>query len=284
VRSALVRWHQAEERSGKAFQSSAPNISNQAAFRDVEASSEGAEVTVAEIDEPRRQEEAGRAERMCDLPMSDADGPRFGEPLLDTFTAEIPDGLAVNVKDGEGEQIGQALVAAGLGSDPKLIQQLVARAERRPASGGASAPRLRGYHRFRGLSRAWADHRHLDHRYPHFGGHLPDHADGGADADAEPLATHLVLAQPLVDRFFQRAGHLPRADHEKTGQRQQVGAANLQAAQALPHVDGNADLQPAVLVSDDVDDPHARGPLCGASSPSLSSSQAAESASMERQP
>ena len=32
---------------------------------------------------------------MCDLPMSDADGPRFGEPLLDTFRAEIPDGLAV---------------------------------------------------------------------------------------------------------------------------------------------------------------------------------------------
>ena len=34
---------------------------------------------------------------------------------MDTFTPEIPDDLAVNLKDGEGEQIGQALVAAGLG-------------------------------------------------------------------------------------------------------------------------------------------------------------------------
>jgi hypothetical protein len=166
-------------------------------------------MTIAEIDGQRRQEEADRANRLYDLPMDD-DGPRFDEPVMDTFTAEIPDDLAVNLKDGEGEQIGQALVAAGLGltgaasfvrmgveasrngpladhqiqqrnadsmkvlrerwgdqvpaklavakamikeasakwpglrnylnatglgSDPKLIQQLVARAERRPNSG-----------------------------------------------------------------------------------------------------------------------------------------------------
>ena len=45
----------------------------------------------------------------------DSDGPRFDEPVMDTFTAEIPDDLAVNLEPGEGEQIGQALVAAGLG-------------------------------------------------------------------------------------------------------------------------------------------------------------------------
>jgi hypothetical protein len=164
-------------------------------------------MTVAEIDEQRRQEEAGRANRLYDLPLSD-DGPRFDEPDLDhRFEVEVPDDLRANLKDGEGEQIGQALQAAdlglttaksfikmgveasrkgpladheiakhnsdgmaalkerwgdqvpaklavakdmirqaeakwpgltnylnatGLGSDPKLIQQLVARAERRP--------------------------------------------------------------------------------------------------------------------------------------------------------
>jgi hypothetical protein len=36
------------------------------------------------------------------------DGPRFGEPATDRFAPEIPDDLAVNLKDGEGEQIGQA--------------------------------------------------------------------------------------------------------------------------------------------------------------------------------
>jgi hypothetical protein len=70
-------------------------------------------MTVAEIDDQRRQEEADRANRLYDLPMSGADGPRYDEPVMDTFTAEIPDDLAVNLKDGEGEQIGQALIAAG---------------------------------------------------------------------------------------------------------------------------------------------------------------------------
>jgi hypothetical protein len=166
-------------------------------------------MTVAEIDEQRRQEEAGRANRLYDLPM-DTDGPRYDEPVMDTFAPEIPDDLAVNLMDGEQAQIGEALAAAGLGlttaasfirqgveasrkgpladheiqqknaagmaelqerwgdqtpaklelarsmikeasarwpglkeylnatglgSDPKLIQQLVARAERRPNSG-----------------------------------------------------------------------------------------------------------------------------------------------------
>jgi hypothetical protein len=58
--------------------------------------------------------EADRASSLYDLPM-DSDGPRFDEPVMDTFTAEIPDDLAVNLEPGEGEQIGQALVAAGLG-------------------------------------------------------------------------------------------------------------------------------------------------------------------------
>ena len=72
-------------------------------------------MTVAEIDEQRRQEEAGRANRLYDLPM-DTDGPRFDEPVMDRFEVEVPDDLANNLKDGEGEQIGQALIAAGLGN------------------------------------------------------------------------------------------------------------------------------------------------------------------------
>jgi hypothetical protein len=32
-----------------------------------------------------------------------ADGPRFDEPVTDRFAPEIPDDLAVNLKDGEGE-------------------------------------------------------------------------------------------------------------------------------------------------------------------------------------
>jgi hypothetical protein len=66
----------------------------------VEASDGLAEMTVAEINEQRRQEEAERANRLYDLPMPDADGPRFDEPVMDRFTAEIPDDLAVNLKDG----------------------------------------------------------------------------------------------------------------------------------------------------------------------------------------
>jgi hypothetical protein len=46
----------------------------------------------------------------------DLDDPRFAEPVTDRFASEIPDDLAVNLKDGEGERIGQALDAAGLGS------------------------------------------------------------------------------------------------------------------------------------------------------------------------
>ena len=55
-------------------------------------------MTVAEIDEQRRQEEAERANRLYALPM-DTDGPRFGEPVTDRFAPEI----AVNLKGGEGE-------------------------------------------------------------------------------------------------------------------------------------------------------------------------------------
>jgi hypothetical protein len=76
----------------------------------VEDPDEAAEITVAEIDEQRRQEEADRANRLYDLPM-DTDGPRFGEPVTDRFAPEIADDIAVNLKEGEGEQIGQALVA-----------------------------------------------------------------------------------------------------------------------------------------------------------------------------
>jgi hypothetical protein len=83
--------------------------------RDVEAPGEASEMTVAEIDEQRRQEEEGRANRLYDLPM-DTDGPRFDEPVMDRFEVEVPDDLANNLKDGEGEQIGQALIAAGLGN------------------------------------------------------------------------------------------------------------------------------------------------------------------------
>jgi hypothetical protein len=70
-------------------------------------------MTVAEIDEQWRQDEADQANALYDLPM-DADGnPRFDEPTLDRFTAEIPEDLSGNLM--EGEQIGEALVAVGLG-------------------------------------------------------------------------------------------------------------------------------------------------------------------------
>jgi hypothetical protein len=63
----------------------------------VEAPDGLAEMTVAEIDEQRRQEEAGRANRVYALPM-DPDGPRFDDPVTDRFASEIPDDLAVNLK------------------------------------------------------------------------------------------------------------------------------------------------------------------------------------------
>jgi hypothetical protein len=81
----------------------------------VEAPGDLENPTAAEIDEQRRQEEADRAERMYDLPMSD-DNPRFDEPVMDRFVPEIPDDLAGNLMEGEAQQIGQALVAAGLGN------------------------------------------------------------------------------------------------------------------------------------------------------------------------
>jgi hypothetical protein len=65
--------------------------------------------------EERRQAESDRAERMYDLPM-DTDGPRFDEPVMDSYSAEIPDDLANNLQPGEAQQIGQALIAAGLGN------------------------------------------------------------------------------------------------------------------------------------------------------------------------
>jgi hypothetical protein len=83
--------------------------------RTVAPSIAGEKSTVQEIDEQRRQEEADRAERMYDLPMSD-DNPRFDEPVMDRFVPEIPDDLAGNLMEGEAQQIGQALVAAGLGN------------------------------------------------------------------------------------------------------------------------------------------------------------------------
>ena len=93
---------------------SPPSTPAQTTSRDVEASDGPDERPIAEIDEERRQEEADRANRLYDLPMTD-DGPRFDEPVMDTFTAEIPDDLAVNLKDGEQAQIGEALQAADLG-------------------------------------------------------------------------------------------------------------------------------------------------------------------------
>jgi hypothetical protein len=83
--------------------------------RDVGASDGAEEMTVAEIDEQRREKDAETANKLFDLPM-DADGPRFDEPVMDRFTAEIPDDLHANLQPGEGEQIGQAFIAAGLGN------------------------------------------------------------------------------------------------------------------------------------------------------------------------
>jgi hypothetical protein len=63
-----------------------------------------------------RKQEADRANSLYDLPMDlDGDNPRYDEPVMGTFSAEIPENLAAALEPGEGEQIGQALVAAGLG-------------------------------------------------------------------------------------------------------------------------------------------------------------------------
>jgi hypothetical protein len=70
--------------------------SKQSASRDVEAPDGLAEMTVAKIDEQRRQEEADRANRLYALPM-DPDGPRFGEPVTDRFSPEIAADFAVNL-------------------------------------------------------------------------------------------------------------------------------------------------------------------------------------------
>jgi hypothetical protein len=82
------------------------------------ASNDGAgEMTVAERDEQRRQTEADRANKLYELPMDPGgDNPRFDEPVMDRFTAEIPDDMAANLQPGEGEQIGRAFIAAGLGN------------------------------------------------------------------------------------------------------------------------------------------------------------------------
>lgn len=84
--------------------------------RTVAPSGEVEKQTAQATDEQRRQEEADRANSLYDLPMDpDGDNPRFDEPLMDTFTAEIPADLAGNLAEGEGAQIGEALIAAGLG-------------------------------------------------------------------------------------------------------------------------------------------------------------------------
>jgi hypothetical protein len=86
-------------------------------LRDVGASDGAGEMTVAELDEQRRQQEADRANKLYDLPMDPGgDNPRFDEPVMDRFSAEIPDDMAAKLQPGEGEQIGRAFIAAGLGN------------------------------------------------------------------------------------------------------------------------------------------------------------------------
>jgi hypothetical protein len=87
------------------------------ASRDVDASGGAGEMTVAELDEQRREEDRQRANALYDLPMDPGgDNPRFDEPVMDRFSAEIPDDLHANLQPGEGEQIGRAFIAAGLGN------------------------------------------------------------------------------------------------------------------------------------------------------------------------
>ena len=67
----------------------------------------------------------------------DPDGLRFGEPVTDRFATEIADDIAVNLKDGEGERIGQALVAAawevpGRGAGQPAAKFLTSPTRRRP--------------------------------------------------------------------------------------------------------------------------------------------------------
>jgi hypothetical protein len=98
-------------------QSSPVSAAKTSASRDVDASDGAGEMTVAEIDEQRREKDAETANALFDLPMdADGDNPRYDEPPMDRFTAEIPDEMAANLQPGEGEQIGQAFLAAGLGN------------------------------------------------------------------------------------------------------------------------------------------------------------------------
>jgi hypothetical protein len=78
-----------------------------------------AEPTAAEIDEQRRQQEAAMANSLYDLPM-DPDGPRYSEPTMDRFTAEIPDDLAAHLGPHEGEAIAESFIAAGIGHTQAL--------------------------------------------------------------------------------------------------------------------------------------------------------------------
>jgi hypothetical protein len=112
--SVLKAAQMAQERSG----ASGPSGTTPAAVHRAPASNDGpGEVTVAELDEQRRQEEAERANALYDLPMDPGgDNPRFDEPVMDRFSAEIPDDMAANLQPGEGEQIGRAFIAAGLGN------------------------------------------------------------------------------------------------------------------------------------------------------------------------
>jgi hypothetical protein len=99
-------------------QASGPSGATPAPVHRAPASNDGpGDMTVAEIDEQHRQREAERANALYDLPMDPGgDNPRFDEPVMDRFTAEIPDDMAANLQPGEGEQIGRAFIAAGLGN------------------------------------------------------------------------------------------------------------------------------------------------------------------------
>jgi hypothetical protein len=112
--SVLSAARMAQERPG----ASGPSGHTPATVHRTPASNGGGdEMTVAEIDEQRRQEEAERANALYDLPMDPGgNNPRYDEPVMDRFSAEIPDDMAANLQPGEGEQIGRAFIAAGLGN------------------------------------------------------------------------------------------------------------------------------------------------------------------------
>jgi hypothetical protein len=98
-------------------------------------------MTVAELDEQRREEDRQRANVFYDLPM-DGSGVRYDEPNLTSpqeFSLEVPDDLRANLQEGEAQQITSAFIEADVGRTMAndLLRQGIEASRRGPLSNDA---------------------------------------------------------------------------------------------------------------------------------------------------